>query len=118
MRRTGIEPDADVGEVHTAAQMQAAGKGRERRARGGFVAGAELDDVPAIQAVEPVKDPLNLELLGEPRRGLLGDEVGAQPGARISERAADDLLHLALVKINARTKHGGKLSRGVRRVEG
>jgi hypothetical protein len=76
--------------------MESAGIRRQRGAGLGFVAGTELDDVTTAQIVAPVK-------FGEPRGGLHGDKIGARAG--VAERAADDLLYLAFMQVNARSKH-------------
>ena len=67
-----------------------------------LVAGAELDHMAAAEGVCPVAR-------GEPVGALLGDEVGAQAGAVIGEGAANDLLHLAVVEVDAGPEpgHGG-----------
>ena len=51
------------------------------------------------------------ELAGEPFRGILSDKVFRRARARILEGATHDLLHLALVKIDAWTEagHGGRM---------
>ena len=43
--------------------------------------------------------------------GLIGDEVGGGVGV-VAQRAPDDLLHLALVEIDARSEHGGQATGG------
>ena len=55
VRRAGVQPAARILSVDAAADVQSAGKRRQRRARLGFVAGAEHDDVAAGQSVAPVK---------------------------------------------------------------
>lgn len=102
VRRAGVEPAAGVVEVHTAAEVQAAGKGRERRTRRFFVASTKLDDVPARELVALVE-------FREPRRGPFAHEVGAQARPAVLQRAADDLLHLAFVQVNAGTEHARSL---------
>ena len=48
--------------------------------------------------------------LGEPRRRFLGNKIRAQPRAIIAQRAADDLLHLAFMEINAGTEHVARIA--------
>jgi len=71
---------------------------RANRARRIFVSSTEHDDVPAFQFIATIK-------FGEPRSGPVGDEVGAQLPGRVTQRAADNLLHLAFMQVNAGTKH-------------
>jgi len=54
--------------------------------------------VPAAQTIPAVK-------LREPARGLFRDKIRPQARAIAGERAADNLLHLSLVQINARPEH-------------
>src|SRR5690242_10217440 len=100
MRRSGIQPVAGVLRIHAAAEVESAGKCGQRGARFGFIAGAELDDVTAKQAVAPVK-------FREPRGGFLGDKIGASAG--VTQCAANDLLYFAFMQVNARTKHDVRL---------
>ena len=101
MRRTGVEPAARVFRIDPAADLQSAGKGRERRERLRFIARTQHDDVAAGQPVALVK-------FGKPRGRLLRDKIRAQ-AAGIAQRAPDDLLHFAFMQINARTEHAPKL---------
>ena len=98
MRSARVQPCARVVEVDPAADLQAAGISPQRRSRFSLVARAEHDDVPALQAVALVQ-------LGVPGGRPIGDKVRLQPSRLGPERAADDLLHFALMQVNARTKH-------------
>jgi hypothetical protein len=46
---------------------------------------------------------------GEPRRGKVGFEIGADPIAGVAQGASDDLDDTATAKIDARTEHGVKV---------
>jgi hypothetical protein len=76
--------------------MQPAGKSAQRRSGRRFVARAQLDDMPAHQTIAAVK-------IREPGRWPFRNEISAQAG--ITERAADDLLHFAVMQIYAGSKH-------------
>ncbi len=91
-----IHEPAFVG-VDAPADLQPVGKRFQRLPGRDAVAGPEHDDVAAAQVVAAIE-------LREPRRRALRDEVGFQAG--VAERAADDLLHLAFVQVNAGTEHG------------
>ena len=98
MRSARLQPCARVVEVDPAADLQAAGIGCQGRSGFGFVARAQHDHVPALQAVAPVQ-------LGIPGGWAVGDKVRLQPSRLGAQGAADDLLHLSLMQINAGTKH-------------
>ena len=98
VRSTGLQPARGVVEIHAAAEVQTTGIRRQCRPRRRVIARAELNDMAAFQAVAPVE-------FGEPRGGFFGDKIRAQTRAAFTERAADDLLHLAFMQINAGTKH-------------
>ena len=58
--------------------------------------------MPTLQAVAVIQ-------LGVPGGGPIRNKVRLQPSRIAAKRAANDLLHFALVQVNARTKHVGKL---------
>src|SRR4030095_2000652 len=99
MRSARVQPGAGVVHVDTAANLQAARIRRQRLARGHVVSRTEHDAVPALQPVAAVE-------FAVPRRGAFGDEVGSQSRRVVTESAADDLLYLAFMEVDARTKHG------------
>jgi hypothetical protein len=99
MAGPGIEPLLRVFRGNAAADLEPAGPGRQRLARGPVVARAELDDVPA-------SDLIRAEGFRKPCRRLVRNEVLHRPHAIVAQAAADDLFDLALVEVDARTKAG------------
>lgn len=90
MRRAGFEPGGGIIGVDAAANLQSARIGLQGGARLELIAGPEHDEVAARKTVAPVE-------LRKPRRVPLGNKICPQcPGSR-AERAAHDLLYLALV---------------------
>src|SRR5205814_2004549 len=108
--RAGVQPTARIVGIDAAADLQSSGIGGQGLARRGFVAGSEHNDVASFETVALVK--LRIE-----RRGLFGDKIRAQRRRIVAPGAADDLLHFAFVKIDARSEHANMLTRRVRRVE-
>lgn len=108
LRSARVEIRTGVLNRNAATDLKSAGISFERGARGGFIARSEHDDMAAFEAVAFVK-------LGIPRGGTCRDEVDAQSGGIVAERAADDLLHLAFVEVNAGAEHVFALLRGRRR---
>ena len=102
VRGTGIEPTSSVIGIHAAAELEAAGECSEGFARGGFIAGAQLDDVAAAQVILAIQ-------LGVPRSGAVGNKVGLRPFRAIRKRAADNLFHPTFVQIDAGAEHGGRV---------
>ena len=101
MRRARLQPGLGVGLIDAAAELQPAGIRGQGLAGGGFIPRTELDDVTASQPVAPIQ-------FGKPRRRFFRHKVCARP-ADVLQRTADDLLHLAFVKVNARSKHAARL---------
>ena len=99
MRGPEIEPFLRVVGGDTAANLQpvrVSGQGGTSR---GIVTGAEFDDVPATQAV--------LSVFGcEPFGRVVCHKVGVQPGAVVSQSAADDLFHAAVVQVDTGAESG------------
>lgn len=110
----GIEPVPGVGGLDAAAVLEPAWPCPEGLAGCGLVSGAEGDDVTAGQAILSVAG-------GEPGRGLLGFEVGADASAGIGEGSPHDLDDAASAEVDARSEHGRYASDGrqdgARRVE-
>ena len=100
MRGTCIEPAGGVVGIHASAELESAGEGGKGFARGGFIAGTKLDDMPATQVVLAIQ-------LRVPRGGAVGNKVGLR--TLIRKRAADNLFHSSLMQIDAGSKHGGKI---------
>ena len=111
MRRAGVQPALGVLEVHAAAEMQSAGKRGQRFGRGCLVARSQLDDMAALQPIPSIQ-------FREPGRGTLGHKIRAQPRAVIAQTAADDLLDLAFMQVDARTKHAANVDGRDEVVEG
>jgi hypothetical protein len=108
MRGAVIQERRGVSQVDSAADLQAAGKGLQRRPRGGLIPRTEHDHMAAGEAVTPVE-------LGEPGARPFRDKIRANLRGIVTQRAADDLLDLAFVQVDARTKHGfRRLLRGYR----
>lgn len=63
-----------------------------------FIATTEHDDVAALQTIALIE-------FGIPGTGAFGDEVGTQASAIVGEGATNNLLHFAIVQINAGSEH-------------
>ncbi len=103
VRGSGLQPLGRVLQVDAAADLQSAGKRRQRRAGLGLVVRAEHDHVAAVEMVAPVE----FRKVG---RAVIGDEIG--PRSTLAQRAADDLLHLAFMEVDAGPEHGIKARPG------
>ncbi len=99
---TGIEPGTGIVGMDTAAVLEAAGPGAEGLVGGGFVAGAEGDDMAALELVLAIE-------LGEPGWGLIGFEAGADALTGIGEGTTHDLDDASTAEIDAGSEHGVKL---------
>ena len=102
VRGTGIEPTSSVIDIHAAAKLETAGERGEGFARGGFIAGAKLDDMAAAQVILAIQ-------LGVPRSRAVGNKVGLRPFRAIRKRAADNLFYPTLVQIDAGAEHNGRV---------
>lgn len=94
----GVEPLFGIGNIDSAADLEAAGPRGKGFAGGGVVAGAEHDHVAAAEVVLAVE-------FGEPGGGAFGNEVRVEARAGVGESAADDLFDASFVKIDAGPKH-------------
>ena len=62
-------------------------------------------------------EPIALVKLRIPRARSFGDKIRAQRGRIVAQRAADNLLHLAIVEIDAGPEHRHKLTGRMSSVE-
>ena len=103
MRSPGLKPCAGVVQPNAAPELQAAGISLQRRPGLRLVARTEQDHMPPAQPVAPIQ-------LRIPGRRAVGDKIRPQPLRFGTQGAADELLNLAFVQIDARTKHIGRLT--------
>ena len=99
MAGAGVEPGGGIAFTDATAELQAAGPCGECLAGGGFISGAEFDDVAAGEVVFA-------KTSGEPFGRMFGDKILGGAGTVVAEGAADDLFHLALVEVDARAESG------------
>src|SRR5256885_11038015 len=98
MRSTIIQERAGIFIGNSAAGLQSARKRSQGSPRRTFISRPEHDYVSTRETVALVE-------FREPRARLIGDKVRARTGKLFVERTADNLLHLAFVKIDARPEH-------------
>src|SRR3954462_14429915 len=102
MRGAVGEVAGGIVQIDAAADMQAAGIGIQGSPRGWLIAGTEHDYVSPLQTIAPVE----FCVVGA---GPVRYKVCAQGGGPAVQRAADNLLHFAIMQIDTRTKHGFKV---------
>ncbi len=102
MRGAGLQITGRIVGVNTAAVLQTAGPGRQRRQRLLLIAGPEGNHVTAAQIVLAIE-------IGVIGRVVVADKIGG--GTLGIEAAANDLFDLTLVQVDAGAKksHGGLL---------
>jgi hypothetical protein len=102
MGGTGGEPVGGIVGMNAAAVLEASGPGGEGFAGGLFVAGAESDDMAAVEKVVAVQPC-------EPCGRLIGLEPGSDTGAGVGEGASHDLDDASTAEVNAGSEHGWRI---------